>query len=213
MHGPNGEQCPDHKNVEYMYGIAQACFCLFTFQCFDYKWKNLDFPKCAGYEHSINDDMTTCQKNQCGKSTLDHNEFTTSFENIHQDEKNKDLLTIPNMWIRHLDELHTECTNNGTAMIVQLLKDGRDNFKKFYKQDADWQCIHKPNKIDVPWLHLHTFIGHVKSEGMPGQYPNATCVKISPTSKPEDDQKVLSKCEWEACGPGEETHEITETMV
>lgn len=104
-----------------------------------------------------------------------------SFYAIHH---RSDVLTVPSAFYRHIVDMKGLCADGGLAALEDLLEQGRRVFADPHTRETpnvppEWQCVHLPGSISVPWLHLHTFIGSIPAEGLPGTPPQSSCVRAS----------------------------------
>lgn len=109
---------------------------------------------------------------------MDLTPWTASFKNLKDSD---DVLTIPVIWLDDIKQMNEWC-DRPADLIKTMLQDGRRVYTAkmgIYGGPPQMQCIHLPNKVDVRWLHLHSFNKSVPGEGLPSGYPNATCITIS----------------------------------
>eukprot|EP00427_Karlodinium_veneficum_P013383 CAMPEP_0169063130 /NCGR_PEP_ID=MMETSP1015-20121227/1105_1 /TAXON_ID=342587 /ORGANISM="Karlodinium micrum, Strain CCMP2283" /LENGTH=149 /DNA_ID=CAMNT_0009121415 /DNA_START=284 /DNA_END=733 /DNA_ORIENTATION=+ len=115
----------------------------------------------------------TCQQQLCrGNGTaLEMTQECASFFNV---EDHGDVLTIPHEYYRDIQALATDGAH-GTTILANMIEAGRRVFISLGRPSPEFQCIHLPSHISVKWLHLHTFIGSVPKEGLPGTAASTTC--------------------------------------
>jgi len=115
---------------------------------------------------------------------MDMTSSTSIFLNVldHQD-----ILTIPIDYVEDLRGLTTPGAAltqgaSGVALLEEMLEAGRRVFSKEVNgKTAQFQCIHQPGCDTVKWLHVHTFIGSLAQEGLPGTPLGAACAPVTET--------------------------------
>eukprot|EP00928_Gymnodinium_smaydae_P024586 TRINITY_DN19854_c0_g1_i1.p1 TRINITY_DN19854_c0_g1~~TRINITY_DN19854_c0_g1_i1.p1 ORF type:complete len:282 (-),score=20.17 TRINITY_DN19854_c0_g1_i1:256-1053(-) len=151
-------------------GEGERCFCLFTRRCLDV-W---------GCHRNT---LEQCQQKSCeDRVSLEVTDFAASFYSM---KDHADLLTIPVPYYETIVALKADC--QAETLLTALLDAGRRVFKSAGiggkgKPDPEIQCVHLPVAISVHWLHVHTFIGAVPGEGLPGLPPHAVCARVNLTT-------------------------------
>lgn len=156
-------------NISTATSYVETCFCFYSGGCLSL------------FECQENHTWNTCQMLHCGEKTLDITSSTASFFNI---KDHGDVLTIPRKHYRDIAHL-VDCEAKPIAieLLEHLLKDGRRVFIEKKSVSPEYQCFHRQHFTTVSWLHLHTFIGFVPGEGLPGTSATAACVFANVTIK------------------------------
>lgn len=155
--------CDHEHGLDGLQGNGEKCFCLFTGQCkHDFECKDLS--------------LVACQHKWCmDRSALEVTSTAASFQNVADAA---DVLTIPVGYYRDLGHLKA-CRPDAMTLLAIMLEAGRRVFigssAGGVGTRAEIQCAHLPGQVSVQWLHLHTFIGTVPGEGLPGGPPFAIC--------------------------------------
>lgn len=144
------------------------CFCLYTGGCKE------KFTKQCG---SLNQptQLTGCQVKVCKMKTINQTAVASSFKNLKDDG---DILSIPNTFYKHIDELKSKSADP-LAVLTDILDTGRQTFYLVQNKFPQWQCFNIPSRITVPWFHVHSFCGRVNGEGLPR---NGICAKVADIS-------------------------------
>lgn len=147
---------------------AGWCFCLYGGRCISHF-------SCAGVA------LRECQLDACGEASLEITASTASFRNIRLDS---DILSIPVEYFRDIKRLSDRCPEHASQLLEALLAAGRRVFVSTAAggpgaPQPEFQCVHLYPYVSVPWLHVHTFIGSVPSEKLPGSPPVAACASAA----------------------------------
>ncbi|CAE8676063.1 unnamed protein product [Polarella glacialis] len=100
-----------------------------------------------------------------------------TFDNIRQAQgcSITPTLTIPRSYVRDIDDLRSMPWAEFT--LVSMLKSGFEAYHARGYRGKALQCIHRADHVSVHWLHLHTFCGSGRFEGMPGSI--SICARMS----------------------------------
>ncbi|CAE7350258.1 unnamed protein product [Symbiodinium natans] len=144
------------------------CFCLYGGRCVDH-FSCVDVP------------LRECQVASCGEASLEITASTASFRNIRLDS---DILSVPVEYFRDVKKLADECPQHAPQLLAALLAAGRRVFVSTAAggpgaPQPQFQCVHLYPHVSVPWLHVHTFIGSVPAEELPGSPPFAACASAT----------------------------------
>jgi len=145
------------------------CFCLYGGRCISHF-------SCAGVA------LPECQLDACGEASLEITASSASFRNIRLD---RDILSIPVEYFRDINKLSDQCPEPRASQLLEaLLAAGRRVFVSTAAggpgaPHPEFQCVHLYPYVSVPWLHVHTFIGSVPSEKLPGSPPVAACASAT----------------------------------
>jgi len=170
--------------------MAVPCFCLYTNQCLDQdkfkECRGLSFPDKA---------MEECQMKLCHQYTVALTASTASFANM---KDQTDILTIPNIWFDDITVMMNagddpDC-HTPKLLLKEMMQQGRLAYRKALGggDSPNQQCIHLPAKVDVKWVHLHTFKDKVPGEGLPSKPPNATCAEITEDIDKDVDAMIVN---------------------
>lgn len=126
-----------------------------------YKWPVKFFGKKSGIKRRKL--IEECQKKECGESTLKSDGRATAFYNIKHHE---DILVIPNEFYATIHDLNNR-SSSPRDLLTAMLTMARSVYKEVYGKDPEWQCVNWRRQT-VQWVHIHSFTGRVKGEGLPG---------------------------------------------
>eukprot|EP00440_Ansanella_granifera_P076792 gb/GFBE01083328.1/.p1 GENE.gb/GFBE01083328.1/~~gb/GFBE01083328.1/.p1 ORF type:complete len:289 (+),score=21.18 gb/GFBE01083328.1/:1-867(+) len=171
---PGPELCKGEDVSGLSLPHSALCFCFYGGRC------QSNFHCHAG------ESAEACQQRSCGSGSLEVTDETASFFNRGS---RSDVLTVPIQYFRDIRRLSEQCPDNAVQLLVELLAAGRRVFVSTAaggpgSPAPETQCVHLYPHLSVPWLHVHTFIGRVRSEGLPGVWPLAACVSAA---LPEDE--------------------------
>lgn len=130
-----------------------SCFCYYAGHCDDHF-----------HCKTPNATRAACEMSLCGSQVFSGDDLHVSFANI---KEANDILTIPTMWFLNIAHLPDQCADGGRATLTRILEAGRHDFRVSIGQYPEWQCLHLRDFVGVDWLHVHSFIGAVKSEQLP----------------------------------------------
>ncbi|CAE8676065.1 unnamed protein product [Polarella glacialis] len=84
-------------------------------------------------------------------------------------------VTIPRSFVRDIDRLRS--LPGAADTLVSMLISGFEAYHARGYAGEVLQCIHRADHVSVRWLHLHTFCGSGRFEGMPGSI--SQCARMS----------------------------------
>lgn len=114
------------------------------------------FCQLAGHASCV-DRPCSCEQG-CESKIWQASEAVT-FQNLRQAglcQETRALLTIPQAYFEHVGMLARWCPNGTQRLLRKLLENGFQTYQEQVARQPVKQCVHAPEIVSQPWLHVHT---------------------------------------------------------